>query len=484
MRNSSTRDNDIIQFNRSRAEEPEIDYDADEQYTRPAKYKRPFGSSRNAPAIIGAVVFAFVFIYLCVNLYIYWKKDQVSIYEVQAEALNFDTSFDGICIRSEELAEAAYSGYVNYYIGQGNRVAKNGVVYSVDASGDNIYNRLNADYENIIFNTDQIAQVKNILASAMRDYDGSDISWSGGFLDILSSDIDEIVNANLLDKAAELYQSGNASGEFKSVRSPQSGVVSYKTDTLFGITDDEITGDTFKDEKFSEKNLKGSGLVSAGEFVKVNEDFYVNNLENRTATVFINGSAIPMTGELKLLRRGEDYLAEVILDNYMSEFIDNRFVKVEFSYDTENGLKIPLSAVVSKEYYLVPLSAFTAIDEYDGYVLRREVYDDATGETFYEDIYAPKYYYDGYYAYIEKSLINDGDYIVNTKTDERWRIGSVGNVDGVYCVNKGYYVFTRIERIKSNSEYVIIKKNTANGIRLYDHIALNSTDAVEGKIIY
>lgn len=461
------------------------------------KFKRPMGSSRNAPAIIGAVVFAFVFIYLCVNLYIYWTKDQVSIYEVQAESLNFATGFDAVCIRNEELVESAYSGYVNYYVGQGNKVAKNAVVYSVDGSGSNIYKQLSADYSDIIFTTDEINQVKSIIGTAMRNYDGTDVSWSGAFSDKLSDDIDEIVNTNLLDRAKQLVQTSSSNTDFYPVRVPKSGIVSYKTDSLFGITAGEVVKDIFEDNNFSEKSLKSTGLVSKGEFVyrlcqedtwsivaMVDEDFYVNNLENHTATIFINGGTTPMSGEMKLMRHDDDYFAEVVLSDCMSEFIDTRFVKVEFSYDTENGLKIPLSSVVSKEFFLVPLSMFTAQEGYDGYVLQREIYDAETGEAAYEDIYTSKYFSDGYYAYLDKSVVNDGDYLVNRATNERCRVGSVNSMDGVYCVNKGYYVFTRIERIKSNSEYVIVKKNTVDGLRLYDHIALNSNDAVEGKIIY
>ena len=78
----------------------------------------------------------------------------------------------------------------------------------------------------------------------------------------------------------------------------------------------------------------------------------------------------------------------------------------------------------------------------------------------------------------------EGDILCNTTSGERVKIATVNYLDGVYCVNKGYYVFTRIEKLRSNDEYTIVKKNTKDGLRLYDHIALNAADAVEGKIIY
>ena len=51
-------------------------------------------------------------------------------------------------------------------------------------------------------------------------------------------------------------------------------------------------------------------------------------------------------------------------------------------------------------------------------------------------------------------------------------------------VNKGYYVFVRIEKLRSNNEYAIIKSNTPDGLRQYDHIALNASDAVDQALIY
>jgi len=67
--------------------------------------------------------------------------------------------------------------------------------------------------------------------------------------------------------------------------------------------------------------------------------------------------------------------------------------------------------------------------------------------------------------------------------DVKYTMDEKKSLKGVYNVNKGYYRFQRIERLRQNSEYVIIKKNTPDGVRRYDHIAMNSEDAVDSAII-
>ena len=73
------------------------------------KYSRGF-LSRITPEHIGAAVFLLVFIYLCINLYIYATKEQVSIYEVQGQNLSYDRSYPAVCIRDEKLVSTTYSG--------------------------------------------------------------------------------------------------------------------------------------------------------------------------------------------------------------------------------------------------------------------------------------------------------------------------------------------------------------------------------------
>ncbi|MCR5766957.1 MAG: hypothetical protein K6G45_00500 [Lachnospiraceae bacterium] len=449
------------------------------------------------PEVIGAGILILIFIYLVINVLIYRSKKQVSVFDVQAQSIGYSTKFSGICLRNENLVNSEASGYLNYYIGNGCRVAKNGIVYSVDSS-DKIYNSLSASYEDTKLSSDEISRVKNIIASRMRDYNGSDLSWVHGFENSINTIVYEMINDNVLASALEMRDSDSSSTGFVTYRSDKSGVISYYSDDYTGFTADNITADTFNASDKEMHNLRTAGLVAAGTpvyricaddnwsvIVKVTEAFYVNNLEKRQATVYINNDNSPLSGDLRLFMTGSDYFAEISFDRYMTRFINDRFVNVEFDVKEDMGLKIPLSAIYKKGYYLVPLTMFVAAEGYNGYVLRKEVYDASTGVTDYVNIYPEKYYSDGYYAYIDMDgQLAEGDYLCNTETGERLKVGLVNYLEGVYNVNKGYYVFMRIEKLRSNNEYAIIKSNTPDGLRQYDHIALNASDAVDQELIY
>ena len=74
--------------------------------------------------------------------------------------------------------------------------------------------------------------------------------------------------------------------------------------------------------------------------------------------------------------------------------------------------------------------------------------------------------------------------LFDQNTNERFRVSLFGTLEGVFNVNKGYAVFRRIEKIKENDDYCIIKEGTNGGVALYDHIALDATTAVESSVIY
>ena len=86
--------------------------------------------------------------------------------------------------------------------------------------------------------------------------------------------------------------------------------------------------------------------------------------------------------------------------------------------------------------------------------------------------------------YIDKSAFKEGDAIINPDTGEKYVIGETDTLEGVYCINKGYAVFRRIEILDHNEEYAIVSKNTLYGLSRYDHIVRNADKVKEEDILY
>ena len=89
-----------------------------------------------------------------------------------------------------------------------------------------------------------------------------------------------------------------------------------------------------------------------------------------------------------------------------------------------------------------------------------------------------------YIYYVDKSDFKEGDAIVSQKSQGKYVIGDVGVLEGVYCINKGYAVFRRIEILDQNEEYAIVSKNTSYGLSRYDHIVKNADKVNEEDILY
>ena len=58
-------------------------------------------------------------------------------------------------------------------------------------------------------------------------------------------------------------------------------------------------------------------------------------------------------------------------------------------------------------------------------------------------------------------LFNDGDILRAQDSATTYQIGETVPLQGVYCINKGYAVFRKIQIIDQNAEYSINKKTNA-----------------------
>ena len=449
------------------------------------------------PEFFGAVIFAVIFIYLIINILFYAGKDKLAIYEVQGDNISTETRFDGIALRKENIISSDYAGYINYYIQNGKRSAKNGVIYSID-EGSKLYTEIldNTGIDHLQDN--DIKQIKNVIYGYLDDYSGFRFDEVAEFKQELSDTVYELVNDSSIESMKSIASVGSTSA-FHVKRADTAGVISYRNDKLCGLDFDHVTDDMFnKGYDIGQTNLRSKGLVSAGEStcrivtdenwqiaVKVPENVYISLLELDKLSVYINDYYLPVECGLKTIQRGSSYYALLSLDKYMPMYIDERVLSVEFVSSVEGGLKVPLSAIAKKEFYLVPLNMLVEDPQYTGQVFMKEGYSAETGNPLYIPIYAPKYYSDEYYAYVDTELLSEGDVLHNPETGERFKIGALKNtIEGVYIVNKGYFQFVKVERIRQNAEYAIVKKNTKEGLNLYDHIALDATKAKDKQIIY
>ena len=170
---------------------------------------------------------------------------------------------------------------------------------------------------------------------------------------------------------------------------------------------------------------------------------------------------------------------------YMVQFVSDRYVNFEVDMASTDGLKIPVTAVTEKDFYLVPVSYMMLGGDSSNPGFMKEVYTEEG--TVPEFVPTTIYYSTEEYYYIDMSENGEfkaGDYIMKPDSQERYQIGPSASLQGVYNINKGYAVFKQIEILNSNDEYYTIRKGTDYGLSVYDHIVLNADTVYEGQLIY
>ena len=250
-----------------------------------------------------------------------------------------------------------------------------------------------------------------------------------------------------------------------------------------------------------------STVVRSGQTVGINEPVYKIITSDNWSVLFplseedvkqysqetqlkvsFKGQDLTTTGQFSMITGadGKTY-GKLDFDKYMVQFVSDRYVEFEIVSDKVDGLKIPLSAVTSKDFFLIPVDYLSKGGDSNESGFFKEVY---TEEGTPSIVFVPTTLYysteDHYYVEIDgEEGFKAGDYIVKPESStERYQLGTTASLKGVYNINKGYAVFKQIEILMSNDEYCTVKKNMDYGLSVYDHIVLDADTVEEGKMIY
>jgi hypothetical protein len=146
---------------------------------------------------------------------------------------------------------------------------------------------------------------------------------------------------------------------------------------------------------------------------------------------------------------------------------------VELITEDEKGLKIPVSSIVYKNFYLIPKAYLIKNNDNNTGVLRVK-YDEQGKETS-EFIESDIYNESETMFYLGMDMLRAGDNLIKTDSTQRYTVSRTDSLIGVYNINKGYADFRQISILYQNEEYSIVRSNTTYGLNVYDYIVLDST---------
>jgi len=446
---------------------------------------------------VGVIIFAIIFVYLAFSVTAYLSKDKIQFYEVVEGGIVSDQSHTGLILRQEEVKNSTSAGYVNFYLREGKRASVGTRIYSLDETGGlkNLMEEIQTEEQPI--SDENLRDLRKQLDSFVLSFEDSEFSSVYDQRYDLENSVMEYASFDTVDQLDRLATEAGIS--FQQITSDVSGVVSYGIDSYEGMTAADVEEGSFDRTSYS-KTIRQSGeMVDSGVPIykivtseswnlifQISEEEIERYRDRTSLTIrFLDGS-LTTSGAYSMItgKDGKTY-GKLDFTKYMEQFIGDRFVDFEIVEDQTSGLKIPISAVTDKNFFLIPADYITQGGDSSDQGFNKEVYtEEGTSVVF---VPADIYYSDERYYYVdagENGEFKNGDYVVKPQSTERFQIGQTASLQGVYNINRGYAVFKQIEILDSNDEYYTVKQGTSYGLSVYDHIVLDASMVQEGQILY
>lgn len=472
------------------------------------KYKKPFN--------IANIFFGAILVYMVIYLYMFLTSVHISGYEVIAGSLATDKQFTGLVLRTEEVFTAEKAGYIDYYASEGAKVSGHSLVYSIDESGK-MSEYLQENASDIVLSDENYNYLKRDINSFGNNYNPDNFSSVYYFHDTLNGNILELTNQTLLSQMEEMDSEEMSS--FQKVYAQKSGIIEYYIDGMEGITPETITEEMFNEAAYKSEDLRSVDLVSAGDPVYklttkenwtiivpltddqikeiafhdvIDEDGNVSREQRSVIKVkFLKDNTITWGYVSVLEKDGKQYL-QLDFNNSMVRFTSDRYLDIQFLIEDTSGLKIPSSAITTKEFFIIPEECVMTGGEKNSEGFMVESFDEDgnaiqkfVSPTFYSKIDGMVYVdpKQGDFA-SNDTYLKAGDRILYKDSNEMYQVGKTAELEGVYNINQGYTQFRQITPLYSNEEYTIVSEKTAFGLTIYDRIVLNAEAVKEDQVIY
>ena len=452
---------------------------------------------------IGGIAFLVIFVYICSIFIVYMKKPHISVYEVLEKKISDNNSCVGMVFREETIVNTNNDGYLNFYYGDGTKIARGAKVYTLDETGE-IYNMLKESNIDNSLSKEEREMLWDNIADFRSTYSKNQYQSVSDFIYDIDNSLLELSNSSMEKNMTKILENNNVANLYHSVKTDTSGIISYSIDGYENTKPEDVTSEMFSMKDYEKKQLRSSEKVAKGEaayklitdenwslVLNLSEDLYnrllsIEKESEKTPYISITfvKENLSVTVPFRTFTKKDGYYAEVTLNNYVIHFINDRFLDVEINLATVEGLKIPNTAIIEKEFYTVPVSYFTEGGDSGDTGLIQETYD-KSGEVTFKFVQADTYYVseDGT-AYVDKELFSDGVWIRNQETQDRYQIAKTKKLKGVYNINYGYCLFRIVKILYKNEEYSIVQSGLENGAANYDHIVVDATTVTEDAMIH
>ena len=446
---------------------------------------------------IGTMLFGMLFIYMAFSAILYLTSPKIESYQVIAGPLSRNETYTGLAIREESVHQAETSGYITYYAREGSKINADGVVYGIS-------NTKTSDSQTEL-SADELSSIRNQMLNFSKGFNSSKFNTTYSFKYELEGNILQYagVTGNSTSDQNDSTSSVVSYGNQTINKADSDGIILYSKDGYEGRTVDSLTTEDFDQNSYHETDLKTQNSVNTGDslYTLITDEKWslVIPLSEKQAAKLADRTAVRVkflkddktqSGDFSIIEIDGAKYGKIDFNKGLIRYASDRFLEIELVTNTVTGLKVPLSSIVTKEFYIIPSKYATtnADSQETGFMVQ----SDGKNNTFVTStIYAQEEQSgskdDGetsYLYYVDKKDFKEGDVIISQKDQSKFVVSDIGVLEGVYCINQGYAVFRRIEILDQNEEYAIVSKATSYGLSRYDHIVRNADNVNEEDILY
>lgn len=443
----------------------------------------------------GVLVFLVIFVYIVIMVVSYFRQTHITPYEVKLGSLAINNTYDGVILRDETVVTSDFSGYINYYARESEKVNAYAMVYTVDSTGKLGEMIKDDSNDGSSLSNESLSDLRNLISQFAVDFRPESFADTYDFKYKIEGTVLKLANTAVLANIDKL-RAENYADSIDFGYAPASGVIQYFTDGYEGLTAETITPEQVAGDDYEKNALHSNDLISEGDsayklitselwtiLVEIDEQRALSlEDENYIEVRFLKNNYTAWAAVSVLRQNGKTY-AKLDFNNSMITFASDRFVEIELLDNAREGLKIPNSAIVERTFYLIPEEYMTNGGNSGDPGFNRESYlEDGTLST--EFVPATIYNKEDGMLYVDESVFKVGDYVIKPEDGDRYPISKQASLIGVYNINKGYADFKQITILNQNEEYAIVKSNSEYGLAVYDYIALKGDSVSENDFIY
>jgi len=446
---------------------------------------------------LGLIIFGFIFVYVVIVIFLSFTEKNIKGYVVTEGSLSSNLVYTGIALREESLVPMDQAGYINFFVKEGDRVGLGDFVHTIDETG-----KLNELYsgseEDMSLSESDLNNLKSQLVNFSYNFDPTNFVSTYDFKNSISNTILKLSGNTLLKDIDQI--SAQQGVVITKKYAPQSGIVVYWYDGFENMNASQLTDKMIGDKSYSKQYIVDNDILKNDDtaYKLITSDIWsvyipmdfedgskiCEDEEGYVKVKFIKNQYESWASISMIKTESGDSFMKLEFNNSMITFYSDRFLEVELLINDEKGLKVPNSAIIDKQFFIVPADYITkAGNGVDG-VLRRTYLED--GSMSSEFIESPIYMSDDTTGevYLEMDELRSGDVLIKPDSMETMGLGKTGTLTGVYNINKGYADFRRIEKLYENEEYSIVRSNTMYGLCVYDYIVLDATTVTDDEILY